>query len=101
MSALDSSKKRLNPKKMSRYASNTNRVLSKTIFFEKNMITRTGKRKEKLSICDKSSSILLEFTPNIEKLLYNKKFGAINAYSSQIRHNTSSTSTFLFITVTF
>jgi hypothetical protein len=65
------------------------------------MITRTGKRKEKLSICDKSSSILLEFNPNIEKLLYNKKFGAINAYSSQMRHDKSSSCTFLFITVTF
>lgn len=30
-----------------------------------------GNKKEKLSICDKSSSILLEFNPNIEKLLGN------------------------------
>jgi len=60
-----------------------------------------GSKKEKLRICDKSSSILLEFTPNIEKLLYNKKFGAINAYSSQIKPSTSSGDTFLFITVTF
>ena len=84
-----------------RYAMRIYTLLSKVNFFDKMNITSNGSKKEKLSVCDKSSSILLEFTPNIEKLSYNKKFGAINAYSSQSRHNTSSGSNFLFITVTF